>query len=151
MDVKALDLLKLLPSKICNTEGCNLPAVIKNNGWCVLCSQTWYPRKFNSKGERLKNCRGHGLHHPKFLLGYKGMSKPVTCCCDTPLCEEIGYSHEGMISFPTDPKLIKGTIRVLGLQDEEKKKKIIDKPENYNIAHIGIIFKIIWYRKKMAI
>lgn len=39
-----------------------------------------------------------------------------------------------MISFPTDPKLIKGTIRVLGLQHEEKKKEIINTPKSYHIA-----------------
>ena len=133
VDVKALELVKLSQST-CTTVGCNLHALLKNNGRCLLCQQSWYPRQFNSKGDRLKNCRGHGLYGPQFMYDYEGRPNPSACCCDTPLCEKIGYSHEGMISFPTDPKLIKGTIRVLGLQDEEKKKKIINTPKSYHIA-----------------
>ena len=98
-----------------------------------MCSQTWFPRLFNAKGERKKNCRGHGLYGPQFMRQYDG--KTVTsCCCDTPKCEEIGYSHEGMMTFPTEPTKCMVAIRLLGIKSSDKKKKITDKPEDCRIA-----------------
>ena len=87
VDAKALELVKLSTSTTCSSDDCNLPAVQKNNGRCLLCSQSWYPREFNSNGHRMKNCRGHGLFGPQYMWDYK-KKKPTSCCCDTPLCEK---------------------------------------------------------------
>ena len=93
VDVKAFDYIKL-STTTCINEDCNLLAVLKNNGRCLLCSQSWYPRKLKSNGVPLKKPqRGHGLHGLQFMYDY-GRSKPTTCCCDNPLCEEIGYPRE---------------------------------------------------------
>ena len=98
VDVKALELVKLSPSTCAPplVAGCNnLHALLKNNGRCLLCQQ-WYPRQFNSKGDRLKQCRGHSLYGPQFMYDYEGRPNPsAACCCGTPLCEKNGYSHEG--------------------------------------------------------
>eukprot|EP00573_Skeletonema_grethae_P000959 CAMPEP_0201689626 /NCGR_PEP_ID=MMETSP0578-20130828/3186_1 /ASSEMBLY_ACC=CAM_ASM_000663 /TAXON_ID=267565 /ORGANISM="Skeletonema grethea, Strain CCMP 1804" /LENGTH=365 /DNA_ID=CAMNT_0048174325 /DNA_START=17 /DNA_END=1114 /DNA_ORIENTATION=+ len=118
VDVKALDLVKLL-STTCTTEGCNYPGVENNHRRCIVCQQSWFPRQYNKKGKPLKNCRGYGLYGPQFMRRWRNIS-PTTCCCETPLCEEIGYSHHGMFALPTDPKMRREAIRVLGIKTPEK-------------------------------
>ena len=37
------------------------------------------------------------------MRGYRGASgHPNACCCDSSKCEEIGYSHEGVMRVPQD-------------------------------------------------
>lgn len=123
VDVKALDLVKLLTTT-CTTAGCKYPGVENNHGRCVLCQQSWFPRLYNKKGEPLKYCRGYGLYGPQFMRKWQNKN-PTTCCCETPLCEEIGYSHDAMFALPTEYKMRKEAIRVLGIKSAEKIDKLM--------------------------
>ncbi len=125
VDVKALDLVKLL-STTCKTESCNYPAEYLA-GWDILCQQSWFTRQFNKNGKPLKNCRGHGLYGPQFMSKWLNKSSPTTCCCEMPLCEEIGYSHHGMFALPTDPKMRREAIRVLGIKTPEKINNLLNR------------------------
>ena len=66
VDVRALSLVNLVESVVCSSSKCELPAIQYNQGKCILCSQSWFPREVNEKGDRVKNCRGHGLFGPQF-------------------------------------------------------------------------------------
>ena len=132
VDVRALQLVKLHPTAICKGKECILPAAESNRGFCVLCSQQWFPRNTSAELNR----RGHGLYGPKFMCIYNNCtSPPKACCCDTPLCEKIGYSHEGMFRLPSKPeKDVKDFVAALGIQDKDLRDKIIQDPRNHRIA-----------------
>ena len=115
VDVKALNLVTL-SSTPCRYDDCSLPAAENNYKCCILDSQSWFPRLTNIDGKKSKYSRGHGLYGPKFMRQYKGYSRPTSCCCDAPLYEQIGYSHEGMMTFPTDTTQCKEAIRLLGIR-----------------------------------
>ncbi len=53
---------------------------------------------------------------------------PSTCCCLSALCELIGYSHEGMFSFPVDPTQRAECARVLGISSAKERQKIVASP-----------------------
>ena len=46
----ALDLVTLTSKPCRRGNGCPLTAALSNYGCCVLCSQTWFPRKFADSG-----------------------------------------------------------------------------------------------------
>jgi hypothetical protein len=94
VDIKALHLVRISPS-LCRSLSCNLPSCEGNHGYCILCSQTWFPTSES-------RTRGHGLHGPEYMREYNGVVQRKACCCDIPLCEKIGYSHSGMFRLPAD-------------------------------------------------
>ena len=102
----------------CRRSGCPLSAVVSNNGWCVLCSQSWFPRKLDRFGQPAKNRRGYGLFGTQFLRTLRGKGSAV-CCCSSELCMKLGYSHHGMFRFPSDPKQRAEAARVLGIPAAE--------------------------------
>ena len=55
------------------------------------------------------------------------------CCCTSPLCEQIGYSHHGMFRFPKNPTDVATAARVLGIPASDR-QMIVDSPRNYKIA-----------------
>ena len=135
VDVNALRLVKLLPDVPCKRSGCILPAVENNNKHCILCSQTWYPKLLNNKGEKTKNCRGYGLYGLQYTRNYGGTkNSPAVCCCTTPLCEKIGYSHEGMFYLPTKKDDLHQAMIALGIRDSGIRKKIEDNPLHFKVA-----------------
>eukprot|EP00956_Cyclotella_meneghiniana_P037816 scaffold145202_cov37-Cyclotella_meneghiniana.AAC.1 len=134
VDVKALRLVSLHRTVICKRDGCILPAAEHNRSKCILCSQRWFPLSTSAANGR----RGYGLYGPKFMRSYQNCkSPPASCCCDTPLCEKIGYSHEGMITLPSKTKCDKDLIsfiNALGIQDRTLRDKIIEQPRSYRVA-----------------
>lgn len=69
------------------------------------------------------------------MRGYRGASgHPNACCCDSSKCEEIGYSHEGMMRVPQDETKCDATIRLLGIQCSDLRKKIRDNPKAYYVG-----------------
>ena len=126
----ALDLITLTSKPCRRGDGCPLTAAVSNYGCCVLCSQTWFPRKFADSGEPAKNRRGHGLYGRQFQ---RRASPCAVCCCSSPLCEAIGYAHGGMFRFPSSRDKCLEAARVLGLSQTER-LKIADDPRNYKIA-----------------
>ncbi|KAL7549609.1 hypothetical protein ACHAWF_013483 [Thalassiosira exigua] len=126
--IAAIDLVSLVETP-CKSKSCPLPAVARNHGRCLLCSQTWFPRQGN------RNRRGYGLFGPQFLWSHGGRSNsPPSCCCDSALCEKIGYSHAGMFRFPSDPHHCAEAVRVVGIASPEKRKEMAANPRKYYIA-----------------
>ena len=72
VDVRALQLVKLHPTAFCKGKECILPAAESNRGFCVLCSQQWFPRNTSAELNR----RGHGLYGPKFMRIYNNCTSP---------------------------------------------------------------------------
>ena len=69
----------------------------------------------------MKNCRGHGLFGPQFMRQYNGStSPPSACCCSLPVCEEIGYSHDGMMCLPTDVSECEEALKVLNVPADRR-------------------------------
>jgi hypothetical protein len=64
VDVRALQLVCLLNEE-CKTTDCNLLQVSNNNKYCLLCSQSRFPKLLNRRGEKTNNSRGHGLFGPQ--------------------------------------------------------------------------------------
>ena len=116
----------------CKRNSCPFPLVLGNRGFCLVCSQSWFPREFNTKGLPATNRRGYGLYGPQFLPKREG-NNPPSCCCASPLCEKLGYSHSGMFRFPTDPIKCAEAARVLGIQSEDR-KRVLENPRNFKIA-----------------
>ena len=116
----ALDLVTLTSKPCRRGNGFPLTAALSNYGCCVLCSQTWYPRKSADSGAPAKYRRGHGLHGRQYQRRPVGGS--ATCCCSSPLCEEIGYAHGGMFHFPSSRDNCLEAARVLGLPQPERLK-----------------------------
>uniref|UniRef100_A0A6U6KZ63 Uncharacterized protein n=1 Tax=Odontella aurita TaxID=265563 RepID=A0A6U6KZ63_9STRA len=133
VDVKAIGLVSLSSTQLCTTKGCQLPAVDNNRKRCILCSQTWFPRKFKSNGKISANCRGYGLHGPQFMRVFNGCSSSPTCCCNISLCEEIGHSHEGMFRMPSDATNCKEALVQLNIPSD-RRAKILDNPRAYWVA-----------------
>jgi hypothetical protein len=65
---------------------------------------------------------------------YNGHVSKKACCCDTPLCEQIGYSHEGMFRIPTDPSRRGKVLSALGIKSADLRNKIHSNPRSYMIA-----------------
>ena len=134
VDVKALRLVTLHSTAICRRAGCILPAAENNRGKCILCSQRWFPLPTSAANGR----RGHGLYGPKYMRNYLSCkSPPASCCCDTPLCEKIGYSHEGMFSLPSKTKcdnVLLSFVNALGINDRTIRDKILEQPRSYRVA-----------------
>ena len=132
VDVRALQLVSLHPTSICKGKTCILQAAESNRGYCILCAQQWFPRDTSAELNR----RGHGLYGPKFMRIYnKCQSPPKACCCDTPLCEKIGYSHEGMFCLPSkSEKNVRDFVMALGIQDKNLRSKMISDPRSHRIA-----------------
>ena len=57
----ALDLVTLTSKPCRRGNGCPLTAALSNYGCCVLCSQTWYPRKSTDSGVQGSGGRSAGL------------------------------------------------------------------------------------------
>lgn len=128
VDVKALALVNLL-DKPCKQKNCTAPAVLNNQNRCILCHQSWFPREHDVNGNRAKYCRGHGLFGPQFMRWYgSGRTTPPTCCCDSQLCEKIGYSHQGMFRLPQDRIQCEEAVRVLGIQSADRRRTIVNNP-----------------------
>ena len=62
--------------------------------------------------------------------------QPSACACESKLCEMIGYSHDGMMRFPSEKNEteLKEAIRVLGIQSPDKRDKILETPRSFQIA-----------------
>lgn len=133
VDNKALDLVTL-NSTPCKNDGCNLSAAANNNNQCVLCTQRWYPQQFNSDGTKNKYRRGYGLYGRQFMRIYNCSSPPKSCSCDAELCQEIGYSHDGMFCFPSDERKCKQAIRALGIQCPDRREAILGDPRHHYVA-----------------
>ena len=58
--IAAINLVSLVEAS-CKSQSCPLPAVPGNQGRCLLCAQSWFPRQGNL------NQRGYGLFGPQFL------------------------------------------------------------------------------------
>ncbi len=116
----------------CKRSSCPFPLVLGNRGFCLVCSQSWFPREFNTKGLPETNRRGYGLYGLQFLPKREG-NDPPSCCCASPLCEKLGYSHLGMFRFPTNPIKCAEAAHVLGIQLEDR-KKVLENPRNFKIA-----------------
>ena len=56
-----------------------------------------------------------------------------SCCCSSPLCENLGYSHDGMFRLPVKPEQVAEATRVLGLSPAER-QKIAKYPRLFKIA-----------------
>ena len=71
------------------------------------------------------------------MRNYEGRIQPGVCCCDNPLCEKIGYSHEGMFHLPSsnrkNPMRLHMVLQCLGMS-KEWKIRILNKPRSYKIA-----------------
>ena len=134
VDVKALYLVSVANEK-CKSPDCIFLQVHNNKNYCFMCSQSWFPKLYNRKGEKTHNCRGHGLYGPQFMrAGPDGKSKRVAnCCCDHLKCEKIGYSHEGMFNFPKGDSTAHA-ILALGIKSPTLKQAILATPSNYKIA-----------------
>jgi hypothetical protein len=133
VDIKSLNLVSFTSSK-CNDVNCNLPAVNGNYGNCILHQQTWYPRKLTTTGEEAINCRGHGLYGPQFMRTYNNKTQKKTCCCNSKLCEEIGYSHQGMMHLPTKEDECKEALRVMGIAACDR-QEIWDNRSDHRVAY----------------
>lgn len=133
VDIKSLDLVELTDTP-CRSEGCNLSAAKNNYNQCILCCQQWFPRKLNKGGEVKNNRRGYGLYGPQFMQRYNGTTQRKACACDMEECQKIGYSHYGMMTFPTDQADCKEAIRVLGIRCPVTKANILANPRSYRIA-----------------
>ena len=127
----ALDVVTLVPAP-CKRAGCPLSAVFSNRGWCILCSQSWFPRELDDSGQPKRNRRGYGLYGPQFLRG-PGVGHSSSCCCSSPLCEKIGYARGGMFRFPSQRDHCLVAARVLGVSPAVR-QQIVDDPRNYQIA-----------------
>ena len=131
---KSIDLVILMESQ-CNSMDCILPAALNNYGKCILCAQRWFPCQFDRDGQPTSKCRGHGLYGPQFMskiLGKK--STPTSCCCGLPLCESIGYSHEGMFHLPIREEEFLDAARVLGIKSVQVRREMAKKPKNHQVA-----------------
>ena len=124
--------LVTLASTTCRRDRCPLSAVNSNHGYCVLCSQTWFPRKIDESGNPTTYCRGHGLYGPEYQRR-PAAGHSTTCCCSSPLCEAIGYSNSGMFRFPSDEDHCVEAARVLGLPSNVR-QKIAENRLSYKIA-----------------
>lgn len=133
VDIKAIGLITL-SSTTCRNKNCNLPAALHNNTYCIVHSQTWFPRTTTAKGKKSKNSRGHGLYGRKYMSVYNGVEQKKTCCCENDLCNKIGYSHEGMFHPPYHEKDCKEALWVLGITSKEARDEIAANPNNYHIA-----------------
>ena len=87
--VPALRLVLLAPLS-CIRSKCSLSAALNNRGYCILCSQRWFPLEFDPQGRP-------ALNHPNTL------------------CKSIGYIHHGMFCFPKDPEHAAEAACVLGM------------------------------------
>jgi hypothetical protein len=133
VDIKSLDLVTLTDTT-CKSDGCNLPTAKNNYDHCILCSQRWYPRKFSENGSINKYRRGYGLYGPQFMRQYNGTEQKKVCACDMEECQKIGYSHSGMLCFPTDATDVEVAIRALGIQCPTTKANIVRDPRSHRIA-----------------
>ena len=124
--------LVALSSTACLRSNCSLSAETNNRGYCILCSQRWFPREFDAKGRPSANCRGHGLYGPQFQRQFTPLC-PTTCACSNALCMGIGYSHHGMFCFPTDPKHAAEAARIVGVSPAVR-EKIAANPAAFHIA-----------------
>ena len=127
----ALDVVALA-TRQCRHAGCALFATEHNFGYCVLHSQSWFPRELEIFGRPSANRRGYGLYGPQFLRNHTG-KMVASCCCSSPLCEKLGYSHDGMFRFPKKPEQVAEAARVLGLSPADR-QKIVNSPRRYRIA-----------------
>ena len=71
----ALDAVTLSTQQ-CRRAGCTLYAAQHNVGYCVLHSQSWFPRELDRFGQPSTNCRGYSLYGPQFLPNYTGKTVP---------------------------------------------------------------------------
>jgi hypothetical protein len=117
----------------CASSDCIFPSAVGNGAKCILCQQSWYPREYNDKGKRVKYCRGHGLFGPQFARCYGNSRNPSTCCCESKLCEKIGYSHDGMFRLPQDPVKCEDALRILGV-DRDRRRDMVKNPRAYKVA-----------------
>ena len=57
----------------------------------------------------------------------------ASCCYFSPLCEKLGYSHDGMFRFPNKPEQVEEAARVLSLSPAER-QKFLNNPCDDKIA-----------------
>jgi regulator of replication initiation timing len=65
---------------------------------------------------------------------YNGTEQKKVCACDMEECQKIGYSHSGMLCFPTDATDVEVAIRALGIQCPTTKANIVRDPRSHRIA-----------------
>ncbi|EJK68248.1 hypothetical protein THAOC_10592 [Thalassiosira oceanica] len=130
---RALDYVNLSTEKTCKTCAV-LPAALTNQNRCILCRQGWYPRLHGDDGERLEQCRGHKLYGPEFGRVYRG-KVGKTCCCESEVCEGIGYSHQGMIRLPSEESQCVEFLRLLGIQSSRRRCEMAKDHRNHRVAH----------------
>ena len=121
-----------LSTQQCKHTSCALYAAEHNFGHCVLHRRSWFPRELDRLGQPSTNRRGYGLYGPQFLRNYTG-KMVASCCCSSSLCENLGYSHDGMCCFPKRPEQVAEAARVLGLSMAER-QNIINNPRAHKIA-----------------
>jgi hypothetical protein len=90
-----------------------LSADQNNHRRCIICQQSWFPRKFDRNGQVAKYRRDYGIYGPQFLRNFRG--KASMCCCKTLRCEKRGYLHEGMIRLSKKPYAAAVALYVLDL------------------------------------
>jgi hypothetical protein len=95
-DDRPLWLVKLDLKTRCKAEECPYPAVVANDGHCVLHGKSWWPSKESE--------RGHFLLGPEFLPYDKSR---LSCCCEDKTCYGIGYSPFGLIRVPANRRFRK--------------------------------------------
>jgi hypothetical protein len=103
-DVKALDFVVIkTPEVLCSKNGCPFPSVGCNQGCCVCCSQSWYPKAGENSTVEFKTERGHLLLGPEFSRR-KCPSGAHACDCDNQTCVGIGHCND-MFGFPSKAQL----------------------------------------------
>ena len=127
----ALDTV-MLSTRQCRRAGCALYAAQHNFGYCVLHSQSWFPKEVNRFGQPSANRRGYDMYGPQFLRNFTGKTVS-SCCCSSPLCKRLGNSHDVMFCFPTKPEQVAEAARVLGLLPAER-QWIVNSPRDFKIA-----------------
>ena len=126
VDVRSIDLVVLTENE-CSTNDCPLLTIENNRNKCPLCLQGWFPLEDRQRGRR-----GYGLFGLQFMKQYQSKST-LACCCYLPLCENIGYSHEGNFGLPSDPDQCRTTLRVL-VVPSAKRNTMVTNHRDFRIA-----------------
>lgn len=103
IDPRALSYVTLVsPTKECKRSICSFPSATYNYGYCICCSQKWFPRKKIAYGRKGNGDRGNRLLGPAFQrCASPNVPSRTACCCNCELCYGMGYT-DSVFSFPTD-------------------------------------------------
>jgi hypothetical protein len=92
------------PSKPCKGDQgfCKFPPVAYNQGYCMCCRQSWFPKKPRPHFSTTYGGRGNLLLGPEFQRRASPNMPPRTvCCCTLVKCYSMGYT-DSVFYFPTD-------------------------------------------------